>query len=280
MSEHSIAHIVFLSQVLFGCYFFPKIVLGRLRYIYDTYPPANYPRLYPKPIRTYESGLRRYRYTYNTLLVVGLLIFAAMLAIAHDGDVDNAIVMGYFFVQSIPLILLDVAALKDAKMMRQANSARTRAADLRPRRFFDFVSPVFFGTAVFVYVAFVVFIAYIDQFRFPWFGGYLNVVGVTATNLFLAAIMAWKIYGKKTDPHQSDKDRATHIATTIKIMLSVSIAMTLFLIIDVTLSALDMRHLMPITLSLYFQILIAISIKAYDIDHRNFEVYKEGPSVV
>ena len=54
---------------------------------------------------------------------------------------------------------------------------------------------------------------------------------------------------------------------------------TLFITIDVTLHAFELQHLIPLSLSLYFQLVAVIGFREFRIDNVNFEVYKEEPLV-
>lgn len=280
MPEHIFFHVVFLSQILLISFYYPRKILSRMKYVFETYPPSAYPKLYPNPIEHYERGRRNYRIMNLFILLTGLLILAVLLGFSHDGDVGNAIAMVYFFVQFIPVLLLDLSSLKEFKLMRNANSRTTRKAELHPRRLFDFISPLVFGMAAITYIAFILLVLYIRQFEFPWFGGYWNIVGVTITNLFLAGTILWFIYGKKLNPHQAHEDRRREIETIVKRVVFVSIVLTMFISLDVVLAAFDLRNLLPIALSLYFQLLAVISLETYcRVDHTNFEVYKEDPLV-
>ncbi len=63
------------------------------------------------------------------------------------------------------------------------------------------------GIAIVTYVAFILFIIYVNQFDYPWFSGYLNIFGVTVLNLFLTGLILWQMFGKKLNPHQAYEDR-------------------------------------------------------------------------
>ena len=277
MQQHLLFHIVFLSQILVISYLIPSRIYGRMKYIFDTYPPSAYPKLYPRPVEHYESARRSYRNLNVAILVVGLLILAALLVIPHDHDLGNAISIGYYFVQFIPLMILEFSSFKELKLMRNAGPRPTRKAELRPRHLFDFISPVYFGVAAFVYVVFVVIIVYIRQFDYEWFGGYINIAGITMMNLLFAGIVLWNMYGKKQNPHQSYEDRNKQIKSILKSFLFISILATVFVLISVVLSALEMRHLMPTAMSLYLQTVALACIQSYIIDYRNFDVYREDP---
>jgi len=277
VQQHLLFHIVFLSQILVISYLIPSRIYGRMKYIFDTYPPSAYPKLYPRPVEHYESARRSYRNLNVAILVVGLLILAALLVIPHDHDLGNAISIGYYFVQFIPLMILEFSSFKELKLMRNAGPRPTRKAELRPRHLFDFISPVYFGVAAFVYVVFVVIIVYIRQFDYDWFGGYINIAGITMMNLLFAGIVLWNMYGKKQNPHQSYEDRNKQIKSILKSFLFISILATVFVLISVVLSALEMRHLMPTAMSLYLQTVALACIQSYIIDYRNFDVYREDP---
>ena len=250
-----------------------------MRYAFETYPPSTYPKLYPKPIEYYEKARRNYRILNLFILLAGLLILAVLLGYSRSGEWDHVIAMWYFLVQFFPVMLLDLSTLKEFKLMRNANSRTTRKAELHPRRLFDFISPTIISMAIITYVGFVLLILYIRQFEFPWFGGYWNIVGVTAINLCFAGIILRYMYGIKLNPHHAYEDRIRHIETIVKVLVFTSIAATMFIAINVVLAALDLRNLQPIAQSLYFQLLAVICFQAYRIDYTNFEVYKEDPLV-
>jgi hypothetical protein len=279
MQQHLLFHMVFLSQILVISYFIPSRIYGRMKYIFDTYPPSAYPKLYPRPVEYYESGRRLYRNLNVAILVLGLLILSALFVNSHDNDLGVAISIGFYFVQFVPLMILEFSSFKELKLMRNASPRPTRKAELRPRHLFDFISPVLFGLAVLVYVVFVGIILYMRQFEYEWFGGFINIIGLTLMNLLFAGIVLWNMYGKKQNPHQSYEDRKRQIEAILKSFVFISIAATVFVMLSVVLSALEIRHLMPIAMSLYLQIVALACIPSYVIDYRNFDVYREGPIV-
>jgi len=85
--------------------------------------------------------------------------------------------------------------------------------------------------------------------------------------------------GKKLNPHQAYEDRVRQIRAVAKILTLTSIAATLFGALSISLSAFEVRHLLPIFMSMYFQLLAVIGLQAYRIDRINFEVYKEDSLV-
>lgn len=277
MSQHVIFYLVFLSQILLISFYFPRKLYGRMKTMYVKYPPETHPKLYPGTIEDHERTHRNFRFLSTSILVAGLLILAALLRFPHDNDIHNAVTIGYFFAQFLPLLLLDLTWFRYFKMMRNARSARTRKANLYRRRLFDYVSPLLVGLAVLVYVVFVAFIIYMKRFDFPWFGGYLNVAGITGMNVFFAGLVLFTLYGKKLDPHQAPEDRAKHAKVQINMVVITSITATFFVGLDIALSALDMRDTLPVALSLYLQVMALISFQAYQVDFSNFDVYRDDP---
>ena len=273
---------VFLSQVVLISFYFPRVVLSRLRYVVETYPPSDYPRLYPVPMDVVERAQRNYRYMNLLALLAGLaLVVIGVYSPSEDMlNWDSISVLGiYFLLQYSPMIIAATAGFTYFNLMRKTDSRSTRTAQLQRRRLFDFVSPTIVGTAIFAYFAFVLFIIYIRQFEFPWFGGYSNIFGMTAVNVFFAAMIVRTLYGKKKDPYQAYEDRMRQIELVLKILFLSSIMATLFITIAVTLHAFELQHLIPVSLSLYFQLVAVIGFREFRIDNVNFEVYKEEPLV-
>ncbi len=273
-------YFVFLSQVLLISFYFPRKILGRVKHVVEKYPPSVYPRLYPVSLDVAKKAQRTY---WNMNLFALLAGFALVLVGLFrptekmlNWDSDSVLLI-YLLLQYSPLIIASTAGFTYFSLMRKADSRTTRKAELRPRSLFDFVSPAVFGLAIFVYVAFVVLILYVRQFEFPWFGGYMNIVGITVANLLFAGIIVHNLYGKKKDPYQSYEDRARQTGIIIRALVWTSILATGFVALSIGLAAFDLRHLQPISFSLYVQLLAAITFRATRIDDVNFEVYREDP---
>lgn len=111
-----------------------------------------------------------------------------------------------------------------------------------------------FRAAALVYVAFVLFIVYIDQFEFPWFGGYLNIVGISVIHVFFGALIARLMHGQRKDPYQTHEDRDRQIELGVKSLVWVGMAATIFVSLEIGLHALEMQSLSPTTTCLYLQL--------------------------
>ena len=115
-----------------------------------------------------------------------------------------------------------------------------------------------FRAAALVYVAFVLFIVYIDQFEFPWFGGYLNIVGISVIHVFFGALIARLMHGQCKDPYQTHEDRDRQI--------------------ELGLHALEMQRLSPTTTCLYLQLLALVCFREFRIQNVDFDVLSSRSS--
>ncbi len=180
---------------------------------------------------------------------------------------------------------LEFSEFNQFKQMRKANSSTTRIAELQPRRFADFASPLILGLAVFLYVTAIVFDLYIHDFVFAWGHDTIQrAIVLTVTNLFLAAVGIWSLYGRKLDPYQAFADRARQITVGLKSMIFVSMVMSIYFMTAAADDVFNMDFLDASLLSLYFQVvalgslgLVLRSLQLADID---FEVYKDDVSAI
>ncbi len=286
MPDNILFYVIFLSQIILISFYFARKILSRMRYVVETYPPSKYPKLYPVPIDIVEKGQRNFRNMNLFILLAGflLVLIGVFSGYSANDSSDGIFLTIYFFVQFSPMLLAEISGFKYFKLMRKANLHTTRKAELQPRRLFDFISPTFIGMAIFMYVAFIVFGLYIYQFQFHWGSkAFIMIISLTAANLFFAGIIIWNMYGKKIDPYQAYKDRIRQIGLTVKSLVFISIAATMFLAIAVLFDKFDSDNLMPTVMSVYFQLLAVISFQTVtpilQIDNTNFEVYKEDPLV-
>jgi len=282
MREQMLFYFVFLSQVLLLSFYFPRIVLSRVRHVVEKYPPSNYPKLYPVPIDAVEKAQRNYRNMNLFALVVGLvLVFMGFYSPSEDmlNWDSGSVLMMYFLLQWSPFLIAATAGFTYFNLKRRADSRTTRRAELHRRRLFDFVSPMIVGTAIVVYVAFVALILYVRQFQFPWFGGYWNIFGATAMNVVFAGVIVRLLYGKRKDPYQAHEDRRRRMELGVKTMVFSSIIGTTFIAMAVILHAFELQDHIPLFQSFYFQLLAVIAFREFRIDNVNFEVYREEPLV-
>lgn len=281
MQTNLIFYAAFLSQLLLVSLYLPQKMRSRIRQIIAIYPQSQFPHLYPEPVEKHEKALRSLGVINLVTCAASLVLVALILSdsslLGHEGILTNVV----FPIQVLPLVFMEITTSRFYKLMRQTNTKTKRTALLQPRRFLEFVSPSLLGSATVVYLAFVAFVIYINQFDYPWFGGYVNVVGVTAMNIFFGIIIARKIHGKKINPHQSDEDRNREIQYLIKQMLSVSIAGTVYITIAILLGTQEWRHLQPLMTSIYYQLIAIVAFRTLPgLDSTDDEVYKDNSVAV
>ena len=208
-------------------------------------------------------------------VAIGVAVFAALLTVDFDRKVFGNASFFYFLLQLIPMLWIEHTLRTELKLMRDLDTRSTRTAELNPRRLFDVMSPALFWSIVVVYLGFWVFVTWFRQFDYPWFGGYLNNLIITAMNVFFASILGWQMFGKRLNPHQAAEDRLRYTRRIALLLGLVSIAATLYAVMTILLSAAEYREFQPFARSLYFQVIMFMSFQAYRIDNTNFDVYRE-----
>ena len=107
-----------------------------------------------------------------------------------------------------------------------------------------------------------------------------RTITLIVTNGFLVALGAWLIYGRKLNPHQSVEDRARHVRGALTSFAYCSMVMSTFFAINAIDDVFDMDFLDAAIMSLYFQIIVALSLgyllRSQCIEDMNFDVYKEN----
>lgn len=256
-----------------------------MRYVIETYPPADYPKLYPRSLEHYHVAHYRLKLASRVILAIGLIVlFSIMFLIDHstfadDGYISEAFPAAYGLLQMTPLMVLELSEFSHLRLMRKVNENPMRRAELRRRKLTDVVSPFLFIATITLMTASVLFDIYVHDFNVTW--GHdtaQRTITMLLTNGLLFAVGAWQLYGKKLDPHQSSADRVRRAAISLRSLLYVSMALSVFLM---TASADDLYALDAldaIIMSLYFQAIVILSVgsvlhglKPEDI---NFDVYK------
>jgi len=221
MNIDLLLYIVLFSQIMFLSYYYPNRMLIRIHTIFKNYPPNEFPKLYPESIEKYKKSAKRYQIMNHLMIGLGLGLILWFYVTPRTGEWDQVIVFWYFMIQFIPNIGLELWSRNYHKNMRLLNQDAQKEAALQPRRLTDFVSKEFLGTAFVIYVIFVGFNVYINQFNYSWFGGYLNVLIISGFYLFFGLIIYKALYGKVKNPHQSYEDRKIDIQTILRQALSI-----------------------------------------------------------
>ena len=281
MPDNLLFYIVFISQILLISFYFPRKILSRMRYVVETYEPSEYPKLYPKPIEYYEKGQRDYKTMNQIIFAAGFILMFAfgLWGYPTEGKIARLIPVIFGSIQMFPLIRMELSEFNQFKLMRKADLRTTRMAELRPRRLFDFVSPAILSMAIVMYIATILLDLYWHQFNIHWDHDTVQrAIVITAGNLLFALIIIWNLYGKPLNPHQAYKDRTKQIEFAVKTLVFVSIAMSVFLMTTAAGDVFDLDSFEPSIASLYFQLIVWISLgtmfRSLRIDDINFEVYK------
>ncbi len=280
---------VFLSQIFLVSIYYPKKTIDRNRYILNTYPAAEYPKLYLNsyyvdPVKLIKKGLRRYAVMNGIIALFGLGILAAMALNgylpSHIKENENLIfVLFFFMLQMVPHMLTELSTWRWYKLIREAYVGKTRTADLKPRHLFDFISPAFVALAVFLYVGWLVFYIYEHRETTPWvWNQYVSIITVTAINLLFAFTIFRFLRGQKIDPYQASQDRQKHIGAVVKTHVYGSIGMSLFLIIMDLVNVYQLDRFEPVFLGAFLQLMAVVSLgtmlRSLNIKDINFDVYK------
>lgn len=182
--------------------------------------------------------------------------------------------------QMLPMMLIEISGFKQYKLMRMANIASTRKAELHPRRLFDFISPALFSVAVFMFCAYVLFNLYITDFHVELGSPiFIRLTGITGLHLIFTGLVLWHMYGKKLDPYQAHKDRMKQIEVIVKTSVFASIALSILFLTTTAMKEFDLDYLEPLLFSVFFQLTAIFSIgttlRTYQIENLDFDVYKE-----
>lgn len=291
MSGNTLFYIVFLSQIFLLSFYLPGKILGRVKSVLEMYPASQYPKLYPRPVEEYKKGQRWYRLVNRAILLLGFVILLALLFVvdhasfADDGFISEAWPAVYGMIQFLPLMLLEFSEFSHFKLMRKANQDTTRKAELHPRRLTGFVSPAIIGLAVLLYAGSILLDLYWHDFVIQWdHDTTQRAIVLTVTNLFMAGFGAWHLHGRKLDPHQAFGDRAKQISANLKVLLYVSMAMSVFFMTTAADDVYDLDFLDASLLSLYFQVIAFVSIghmlRSMRLEDMDFEVYRNDTTAI
>lgn len=288
--SNNLFYIAFLSQIFLMSYYLPNKLLARMQHILATYPPETYPKLYPRPIEHYKIAHLALKYGSRFVLLLGFLIlFAVMFWVDHSNFADHGFISSvwpaaYAMLQFLPILAIELSEFSHFKQMRKANTASKHIADLRRRKLTDLVSPKLLIMALLVFSGAILFDLYVHNFDVTW--GHDTVqraLVLTITNVFLAIVGAWHLYGRKLDPHQSVEDRIQRISVGLKSLLFVSMALSVFIATTAADDLYSLDFIDAVIMSVYFQGIALLSL-VYTLnnikpDEIDFDVYRSDAVV-
>ncbi len=283
LPDNWLLYLVFISQIFILSFYLPRKIVARINYVLKNYSPEEYPKLYPRPVEYFESRRDFFRNFNNFNILLGIGIMFLIIPEFEVGEEKGLqmVPWAYFMIQMIPSMLTEVFSFKQAKMMREANTNKSRKANLAPRRLFDFVAPGLVAVAVAMFIGFAVFVLYLYDFDFSFGGKPMSSILVLASgNLLFIAIIAWNLRGKKLDPYQAYEDRKRIIETVVKSLTYLSIAMSIFMVLMMASSYFKWEFVMPVMMSSFLQIIALISLgtplQTLPISRIDFDVYKNN----
>lgn len=278
MYSEILFYLVFLCQIVLLSLYIPKRILVRIKYVMDHFPVSEYPKLYPRSVDYYHSRKRWFSMFNGINAVLGFVVMFLIYKWAKqtNGQINEMFGWAYFMLQLLPMILLEQSGFRQFRQMRAENVSSSRKAELRPRRLFDFVSPMLFWSTVMAYLVAAILILYIHDFGEK---AYAMIAILLAGNLFFVGIVVWLMRGKKIDPYQDNKDRMRGIEYTIKPLLYVSVMMSVYAVVTSSVSRFELDFLEPVLMSVYCQVIAMFSFGAQlnniRVEELNFDVYKK-----
>ena len=276
---HWIFYLTFVSQIVLISYYIPSRMLGRMSFLLETYPPDRYAKLYPVAEAYYRIGFAAFRWANRVIFLIGFGVLAAIHRFGpmEDGTISEAWPAAYAMLQVLPMIGLEFLTCRQFALMRKSKGANVRKAELRPRRFFDLVSPTLLVVALVLFVGALVLDAYLlQEIRWP------VIAGLTLGNLFMVSIGLWQFFGRKQDPYQNSEDRRRQLRAQWTSLLMVSIVMSIFYMTHSADQIFALDFLDAPLLSVYFQVVILLSLSylmhSLKIEDIDFEVYRSSPT--
>ena len=288
--SYNVFYLVFLGQILLISWYFPRKLLDRMQRVLETYPPSAYPKLYPRPIEDYKVAQWKFRAVNRVILAVGFaVLFALMFLIDHstfadDGYISEAFPAAYGMLQFLPLMAMELSEFSHLKLMRKAYTSTIRKAELSRRGLFDYVSPVLFSITLSFFAAAILFDLYIHNFEFIWGSDtVVRTIVLTVTNLFVAIVGAFTLYGRTRDPYQSSVDRSRKLSASLTSLLYCSMALSVFFVTAAADDVYDIDYLDAILMSVYFQAVVWLSLghilRAVKVEDIDFDVYKNDVAI-
>ncbi len=193
----------------------------------------------------------------------------------HECDITCFATGFVFLLQMIPEIQLQSWAKYSVKMMREHCKVTTRKAVIKPRKLFDFISPVFFSSALLLLIGClsVVFYAKGLQLR-----GMIIMGAIVVYNVYAAYSVYSCIYGKKLNPHQVYEDRIKEITMQVKKYFLLSMVISSVIGVIGILRIFQLEYLEASIISACIQLMIyAITwrgLKKLNMDEMDFSPYR------
>lgn len=271
-------YLVFAGQIALLSVYIPWRITSRMRRVHRAYPMADYPKMYPLPERRYYTGEVLYRWVNHGIAAIGVaLLLVIMFVVDHstfadDGYISELWPAAYAGLQLVPILALEISGLRQYRKMRADSSSRR--ATLQPRRLTRLIPAWLLLLAVACFALAVYLDYYANNGVLEWD----KALAFLAANVFMAAVAAWTVFGRKQDPHQAATDRARANSAVLHSMVYVSIVMSLFYMSTALDQMFDLDSFDAVMMSLYFQAVgwlsIGTMLRRVRVEDIDFDVYK------
>ncbi len=280
----TIFYVLFLSQIILFSIYFPNKIYQRMRYVITHYPCDQYPKLYPQPIESYHRFHSNYRLANWLIAAAGIATLTFSIMFNNKGKFiePQVLVWMFFMVQFIPVMMIELSAFNQFKMMRTSDRSSIRSATLTPRSLASFIALKWLYVALITLLIAIVYGFYLEGFTISIEGSavYAAVI-LLSVNAFFSGLIYWHLYGKNLNPHQAEADRQKMITVAIKSLVFVSISASVFLMTSLSIKAYQLDSLAPVAMTIYLQVIalfsLGNSIGSIKVDELNFDLYKKEP---
>jgi hypothetical protein len=253
MWANNLLYMVFIIQVIFISLYMPINIKNKINNVINEHPPEHYPKLYPVSSDAIKMGLSLFWGFNIFIFILGFWIigYGAYSQSEEMLNLDSsAVLMFFFFLQWLPYLILEITSFKYLKLMRLANTASIRKANLKPRSLLGYFSLIDKILLIISHGIFIIVIEYFNRHSFEGYGGYENLFVLVFIDIFMLSIFVWNVYGKNKNPHASAEDKNSHIESMVKIMVKTISLAVLFASAQLFISATDSRYLLDLFLTI------------------------------
>lgn len=279
MTVNFVFYVAFFGQIVLISYFLPRKIGKNVDYVLNNFPPEDYPKLYPMPQLYYGKRYRGFQLLCRAILAMGLVLLGLFISGIIEDDMQTTVPLLYFFIQYIPVVLVEIVGRKQLKLMRRDESLRTRKASLQPRRLLDVVPKGLGYFAAAVYCGFIILTISIELYATETANGFFSLAIVSCANLFFLSIVLWNLYGRNQDPYRSEETRLSQTTRITQALLLINIAATLFVSFTLILDVFQIESAEGISLCFYLQLISLLNMASMRIDNVDFEVYRDSPAL-
>jgi hypothetical protein len=258
----------FALQVLMMSVVLPAWFIRSIRRQAAAFPAERLAQVYPGVDHTQKLGhYLGWFLGINTLIaLLGASLLAWMFSRMETPDWNHSagVYASFFFMlQALPIGLgaLMVTRVRMTVLKRSSPEGK-RKASLQHRGLFDFVSPVAIALSAIAYVLFAAYVLYLREHPFPGFAGLVNLAAMSLVYALNAFGIYWLMYGRKINAVETQANSQRTIGRSVRGLVYAPIACIVFLSVDFTLRAWDLRSWQPVATSVFFVICALFSVKA------------------